>query len=285
MHPLDYSSERVTQVTSMYSDGLSIYQISQLTGIPKSTIGRYVKACGKSRSRALAQRKYNKRETLVPKQWTFSEMCPHKTWVLGLIYGDGSIQKNGSAFYIVSGDYDILQKVQAIFGGNISISKEQRARNCWRVAICSTWLLTELKDLFGIDHRKVTEMRFPQLSRDLYSHFVRGLIDSDGSWGIFQRANGPVLSFTYSTVAENFAKDLKYVLDEELHISSKRKIYSSSRLPYKTLYQIKYDSSTAVRIGEWAYANSDTTMRCDRKYEFWNNNRRSIFPVRWEKGL
>lgn len=35
---------------------------------------------------------------------------------------------------------------------------------------------------------------------------------------------------------------------------------------------IDYAHSNAVKVGKWIYANSDNTIRLERKYSIWNNS-------------
>ena len=108
-------------IIDLYLRGFSIRQIAEIAGISKSTVGAIVKESGISRDRSTAQIWGCKRTTQVPFEWSFFPLTAQKAWLLGLIYGDGSLHNDGRRITITSGDRDVIDNVNHLFGGTLGI--------------------------------------------------------------------------------------------------------------------------------------------------------------------
>src|SRR5947209_1504528 len=108
-------------IIDLYLQGLSIRQIAEITGISKSTVGALAKESGISRDRSTSQIRGCKRITQVPFEWSFFPLTAQKAWLLGLIYGDGSLSSDGRRITITSGDRDVIDNVNRLFGGTLGI--------------------------------------------------------------------------------------------------------------------------------------------------------------------
>lgn len=110
---------------------------------------------------------------------------PEKAYLLGLFYSDGCIIdfNNSYAASIVLHEDDkyLLEKLQKLFP---FFSLKKQTNNAWQL-ICTKKAL--VKDLYsnGVLFRKSTEnkdnLRFPNIPKELQSHFIRGFFDGDGS--------------------------------------------------------------------------------------------------------
>ena len=106
-------------------------------------------------------------------------------YILGLAITDGNVffkTKNGGTFEIKSIDYDILDKIRNLVCKEsiISIVDNRIYRLRFFNKVINKWL---------IDHEcvpnKTKIVKFPNVPKEYVSHFLRGLIDGDGSIGLY----------------------------------------------------------------------------------------------------
>lgn len=72
---------------------------------------------------------------------------------------------------------DVVEKFARLHGTPTIVQRG----NAWTVTISSARLYRELQ-AYGLGPKKSAMLQFPKLAADLLPHFVRGLIDSDGSF-------------------------------------------------------------------------------------------------------
>ena len=135
-------------IPDLYLQGLSTRQIAEITDISKSTVGAIVKELSISRDRSTSQIWGCKRTTQVPFEWSFFPLVAQKAWLLGLIYGDGSLGNDARRITITSGDRDVIDKVNHLFGGTLGIISS--ASTYWNIDIHSTRLWKELNSTFAL---------------------------------------------------------------------------------------------------------------------------------------
>lgn len=126
--------------------------------------------------------------------------------MLGLIYGDGSLDKRGYLITLTSGDRDVVDHVNQIMGGKIGIDSRQ---TYWNLQICSKRLWQELDTLYSLTANKSSTIQYPDIADAMKPHFVRGLIDSDGCWYSDTRSSQPRLKFQFLSLSEAFIKQLR----------------------------------------------------------------------------
>ena len=108
-------------------------------------------------------------------------------YVLGLWWTDGymRIKRNTGAheIEIASNDRDHLVIVAEAIGGNHTLRKVSKTSECYEIAFCSKEMYQDLETLGGTP-RKSRSIGFPDVPTELLPHFVRGVVDGDGtlSW-------------------------------------------------------------------------------------------------------
>jgi hypothetical protein len=257
-----YKDEKMENITDLYLQGLSARQIAEITGISKSTVGARVKELGISRDRSTSQIWGCKRTTQVPFEWTFFPLAAQKAWLLGLIYGDGSLSDDGRRITITSGDRDVIDNVNHQFGGNLGIISS--ASTYWNIDIHSTRLWKELNSTFALVPHKSRVLRYPELSEAMNPHFIRGLLDSDGCWRSDIRNRQPKLIFQYVSLSLDSVQSLRVALVKFVGVSPRRNVSQGRG------YSLTYSNQDAVKIGYWLYADSTPQVRCERKFTYWS---------------
>jgi hypothetical protein len=109
-----------------------------------------------------------------------------KAYLLGFIAGDGCIKKDGLFLENHIDDIEILE----LFKQNISPQSEfhkhsdpERGKNTICLKIHSVKIVNDLLKHLKLESygKKSDKIQFPDLSKKLLWHFIRGLFDSDGS--------------------------------------------------------------------------------------------------------
>jgi hypothetical protein len=256
------SQQKIDQVTELYTAGLSTRQIAERIGISKSVVGSIIKRAGIGRDRSISQILGCRRDTRVPPDWSFLPLTAEKAWLLGLIYGDGSLNKDGYAVTVTSGDRDVIDNINTLFGNTLGIHTPTTP-TYWNIRINSRRLWQELCVCFGLTPNKSKTMFYPSLEEAMKPHFIRGLLDSDGCWQTDARSPKPKLLFGYVSFSRAFVESLRVDLITHVGVAPKRTVREERG------FVLRYSNHEAIEIGHWLYANSTPRDRCERKYAYW----------------
>jgi len=194
----------------------------------------------------------------------------------GFILADGNVTRNSSLLQIALNKADeshLLKFCQAI-----ELEGELTPDNsCVRMSVSGKHICHSLADNFGVYPRKSNMCVFPeQIPQHLWSHFIRGVFDGDGSVSCGKYVNknleqkyNLIINFTGSIELLNF---LKSFFHEHINIVVRHS--SMTGVPpthivgkNKQTGQIAYSGINAVAILDWLYAESDESIRLSRKYE------------------
>ena len=117
----------------------------------------------------------------------FRVWAPEMAYVLGYWWADGCmrIKANTTAHQIeiASNDRDHLELIAQAIGGKYFLRKVSPQANTYVISFCSKEMYQDIERLGGTS-RKSRTIGFPDVPADLLPHFVRGVIDGDGtlSW-------------------------------------------------------------------------------------------------------
>lgn len=191
---------------------------------------------------------------------------PEMAWCLGLIYGDGHLSNVGNQVHIISSDRDVIEKHAKIHGNLRIIYGETYSQVTWTCAR----LYRELES-YGLCPNKSAILQFPKLNPSMLPHFVRGLIDPDGSF--YRKGPGKLsdlLAFCYACICGSFMQDLRDAMVRHAGVS--QSLHVKSRLQRdtpNTVWFIKYSHANATKRGQWVYGPSTEAIRGERKYGRW----------------
>lgn len=112
---------------------------------------------------------------------------PEKAYWAGFLMGDGCISKDSYKTTLISKDKEIIEKFKLAIKSDHKLSEsdiyDKRTKKTYKrfaIQVASRDFTHHLINQ-GIDKDKSYGAKFPNISKELYSHFIRGLFDSDGS--------------------------------------------------------------------------------------------------------
>jgi hypothetical protein len=86
----------------------------------------------------------------------------------------------GHIIEIASVDQDHLQMIADHIGGKYAYRRVRQHSDCYEIVYCNKPMYSDLLELGGTPHKSRT-IGFPQVPDPLLPHFVRGVIDGDGT--------------------------------------------------------------------------------------------------------
>lgn len=259
-------------------------EISKYHNIPETCVKRYAEKVGFEYLR-------NRRNSCIDD--FFASDTEDSFYIAGMLLADGclrTVKINGKAlkakpgkmisFGLASRDRDLVVKIHNKLGCNGKINDKitnisDRGDRYKMPSYCSSFQITSEKmydDLtrFGLSERKSLTAEFPQWikSHPLRSHYIRGLFDGDGSWGIgFSKdKNGNKLQTRHIRCflcgPANFLLDVEEVLIDDLGLKKK----CNGPNDHGKIARLQYQKGSEVqKIADYLY--KDATIYLRRKYD------------------
>lgn len=194
------------------------------------------------------------------KYWT-----PNMAYILGFILADGCIIKgtykgysDSLKFGVQLSDKDILEKIKKEFKAEHKLSI---VKNAVHFCIASQILVNDLKKL-GISYRKSLNENLPAVPKQYAKDFIRGIVDGDGGIQI-DRKRQPVIGVCGGEIVITFIRDY-FLKNMQLYSKVGKRSYSEKQKNF--LYEIRYKSSSALKVMSHLYHNRDC-LYLDRKYK------------------
>jgi hypothetical protein len=174
---------------------------------------------------------------------------PEMAYVLGYWWADGCmrIKRNTGAheIEIASNDVDHLQTIAAAIGGNYSLRKVSATGNTYAVSFCSKEMYYDVLTLGGTPSKSRT-IGFPPIPSELLAHFVRGVVDGDGT--LTWNDNRPIIHI-YSG-SKSFLEGVVTTVQRETgipapHITANRQNWT-----------VKWSTVRAKCLAAWLYVSN-----------------------------
>lgn len=261
------------QIIKMYNDGLSTTQIGEKLKIHHKLVSEVLQKNGIKRT-GNNQRKYKLNEHYFDIIDT-----PNKAYILGLFYADGynSLDKQTIRLQLQYTDKDILEAIRKELdsekplkfikcndkvASNGFISKDMYQLEFYGKHICKTL------EKYGMVQNKSLILEFPMfLDKNLYSHFIRGYFDGDGSLCVYQKKNGKHQPLLTITSTESFCQKCLEILRNEVNVGGG--IYDASSHNGITKVISISGFVQLDRLLSWLY--EDASLYIKRKYDIYMN--------------
>lgn len=191
-----------------------------------------------------------------------------KAYWLGYFYADGNVSKTGNKVTISSIDFETVNnfKKAVNFTGKILIETHRKfCKTINKIAIYSNQMHQDLV-LHGCIPAKSLIITFPNLSKNLIPHFIRGYFDGDGSVGIYMNSTKKKLY----TLRSSFCSGSKVFL-EQLQQFLPVKTYKIKIRKNPMLFTVNFSVKDSIKLAEYMY--KDATIFLTRKKKKFDNYR------------
>jgi hypothetical protein len=175
----------------------------------------------------------------------FREWSPEMAYILGYWWADGCMRiKTTTAHEITisSNDRDHLVKMAETIGGNYHLRKVAENVNTYVVAFCSKQMYEDIL-AHGGTPRKSNTIGFPFIPPELLAHFVRGVVDGDGT--LAWNGNRPVLQV--------YSGSHTFLDDMSIGIANITGIPAPNTIANRALHYIKWSTVRAKCLAGWLY--------------------------------
>lgn len=197
----------------------------------------------------------------------FKTWSPEMAWVLGLMFTDGNVWAEGKWLKssLASNDYDMLEQVKQIVQVPNGIYLK-KGTNTYILRLGGSDISRDLIAL-GCTTKKSLTLQFPNIEERYVADFVRGLWDGDGSIIFNTVKYGKLLSTSYITGSESFAKQLVMRIERAVGIEVViQSVKQTEGWGKQIKYVIRYRKRKSIRLLNWMYASSTPLTRMSRKY-------------------
>ena len=178
-----------------------------------------------------------------------------KAYFLGFLIADGNIFKNKIRISLQEEDGYILEKfkdyikydgiVHTILKGN-----NKKRQKC--LVITSTKISNDLINI-GCIQNKSHFTFFPNIPKEFYSHFIRGVFDGDGCITTIKPKNRPSKTNTFSIIGNNLLiEKIQEILMENCNLN-KTSLYSPKNTSNNIVYLIYGGNKNCIKIKNYLY--------------------------------
>ena len=250
-----------------YLKGASCIVLAKRYGVDHHVILNVLEDCGIKRDYTLSARKYS-----VDEHYFDTIDTPEKAYILGLLYADGcNYNRKGKWCINISlqeGDKELLENVRKELKYEkpleyIDYSNKRdfghTCKNQYGLFVFSKHMCNELHKK-GMVRNKSLILEFPEwLNPDLYSHFIRGYFDGDGS--IMQYGKYKIVKVSIVST-NNFCERIKEIC---ANIGIDTRIYESGCNNGATKQLNIFRQIDVKKFLDWIY--TDATIYLKRKYQ------------------
>lgn len=183
-----------------------------------------------------------------------------KAYWLGFLLADGTVSnKYRIEFCLQDQDKYAVENFREAINSKHNICKKVvRGFVNWRISFCSK-IMAEALAILGCWPRKTYNKILPVINQSLYSHFMRGYVDGNGSTYLSYCNSLTAQITTGSQIFAQQLQELLYKYDIVCCIKQDRRTTSS--------YRINFNLINSGKLLDWCYRDSTEKTRLHRKYE------------------
>lgn len=248
----DKKNECLSFIKSNF-DKLSQRKMAKMLGLGNTTVNRWSSEIG------LKFRKHTVNEEF------FDEFNEESVYLLGLIYADGNIawgpnpKKGYYSMTITASEKDKthLEKMRNLLSSTKPLLYAPKTKS-YRLIVNSKKLCRRLMQL-GVTPRKSLTIQFPQfIPKEHLPHFLRGVIDGDGSVNYFARKISPYFRIVVASGSKDFCEGLVDAIRQNVGPVAKIKKKALNT------YIVEYSCYRGEKLADYIY--SDASIFLKRKY-------------------
>lgn len=221
----------------------------------------------------IEKKRYSLKNHLLQEDFFEKIDTEEKAYLLGLLKTDGYVKNSktlrGSKKWgitLKATDCCLLEQIKTIIGSDVMLTKDCRiGKECYSLEITNEKMCSDLSK-YEIIPRKtyfLDDIHLEQIPIHLQCHYLRGLLDGDGS--IFVEKENRQLGISFCGYNENFVYSFQIAIDNFLNKEKHNKIFKVNA------YQCKWKGNKICKkILDYLYSNS--TIFLPRKKEFYLNS-------------
>ena len=251
-----FAQEEKDNIAKLYSEFVPIEKIRQQYKCSLNKIKSILK------DKQITIRKGSDTRKLVHTKETFINPNLKMSYLLGLIFGDGHVNKYTISIDLHKKDIEVLESVK------LDISKiKYYSRNRCRLTINSRKLVEELQNEYALQSNKSKTIKFPNLNGIYLSHFISGYLTADGCLS----GKNNVMCLLFVSCSSDFLNSLQKVLIDRTSIKNrnylKEKVKSKRTFPTKNkTYELRLYGENVIKCCDYIFANTTEKTRLARKY-------------------
>lgn len=253
-----FTKDDADKMYTLYQAGYRLPEIAEIYNIDRHTVGRVLKRNGFATDR----------KTYHCDEHYFDVVDNgDKAYILGLLWSDGcnSVDIGKITLQLQERDKQILEDISVLVNSDMPLwflnlnQKNSNWSNTYTFTIRSRHM-SNLLASYGMVQRKSLVLEFPDwLNESLYSHFIRGYMDGDGS--IYYSQQNNVLRINMIGT--------KSFLDVIQHICSmigvKTSLYHKDGHNEATYVLYTTSNFGTLKFLQWIY--NDANLKLQRKYD------------------
>lgn len=252
----DTTDEQKQLMNQLYKSGLSSRAVAEKMNLSKTTVLEYLDEAREPSSFRIYSVNEDYFENIDNQE---------KAYWLGLLYADGynSEERGYVRFGQAKKDKELVYKFKNILEAEHPVVFNERhgkVQDFYQISVSSVKLSKDLAR-HGCMQNKTFKTEFPNIPEELYSHFIRGYFDGDGS--IWNSSGYPNISITGNI---GLLERIQEILMKECQLN-KTKLISRRK---NSIVDIRYGGRNQIRrIYDYLY--KDATTFLSRKHNILNN--------------
>ena len=292
-----FSDEEKDEIRNLFvNEGLSVRKLMEKFGCSQKPMNRVLDELGLDYSRGnLTSFKYNflydiydEREELnikkmiseIPSKkqkysindFYFDDLRdPEVIYTIGFLYADGCNSDEYVRMSLEEGDVEILKRINSNMCNEKDVQFEDKSdkhdfgytyKNQYKLEIRNK-RISKVLSILGVVRNKSLILTFPKwLHPSMYSHFIRGVYDGDGSLYRYFNNNKPRNTTVTITSTEEFCKAIIDICAK--YIGIKSNLYDASCHNGITKVFSITGCNVCKKFLDWIY--KDSTIHLERKY-------------------